>query len=133
MPDSYIKEITHLSDKLGQSLKFNTQLIKALDLSNEGIAILNADGKYIWLNQAHEKMFGYEHKELVGQSWEVLYPQSYREYIKNKVFPILEKNKKWKGETTGILKDGKTPVKQMVYLTALDCGGLVCTCIKNDI
>ena len=130
MKENILHKLTHLSEKLGEEVEFNKQLIKALDLSNEGIAILDKDGKYLWLNQSHETMFGYKHKELIGKSWEILYEESRLQYFYEVVFPILEEKGNWNGETIGISKNDRIRVEQMVYLTSLICGGFICTCIK---
>lgn len=127
--DTYLNKIEDLSNDIGDLLEFNYQLINALNTSTEGIAILDAEGNYIWLNKAHEEMFGYDHKELIGQSWTVLYKEEDLEYFTKNVFPIIEKDGKWNGKATAIKKDKTTKVDEMLFLTALDNGGLICTCI----
>ena len=127
--DSYLNKIEDLSNGIGDLLEFNSQLIDALNTSTEGIAILDADGNYIWLNKAHEKMFGYEHKELIGQSWTVLYNEEDLDYFAENVFPVIARDGKWKGKATAIQKDKTTKVEEMLFLTALENGGLICTCI----
>lgn len=129
MPKNYLNHIKKLSKEVGELLKFKDLLINALNSSSEGIALLDSNGKYIWLNKAHSKMFGYCHTELIGKSWETLYRKKDLDFFHNTVFPKLHKEGKWRGKTKGIKKDGKTLVKQRVYLTALDNGSLVCTCI----
>jgi len=132
MPKNFLKEIKTLSSGIGDLLEFNSQLIDALNTSTEGIAILDADGCYIWLNKAHETMFGYDHKELIGQSWTVLYNEEDLDFFAENVFPVIATDGKWKGEATAIKKDKVTKVNEMLYLTALDNGGLICTCIAKD-
>ena len=124
-----LDKLKEVAEDIGKLMKFNTQLIDALNTSTEGIAILDSEGKYVWLNKAHEEMFGYEHKELIGQSWTVLYKKKDLADFATNVFPIIEKEGKWKGKATAIQKDKKTIVKEMLYLTALTNGGLICTCI----
>jgi PAS domain S-box-containing protein len=127
-----LDEIASLSFELGETLEFNHKLIEALDCSSEGIAILDKDGKYTWLNKAHAEMFGYNQKELIGESWEVLYNEEDRVYFYDVAFSSIAKNGKWNGEAVGIQKDGTTKVKEIIYLTSLKDGGLICTCIKRD-
>ena len=130
MPKNYLKHIENLSQEVGELLKFKDLLIGALNSSSEGIALLDKEGKYIWLNKAHAEMFGYEHHELVGKSWEVLYKKSDVSFFYENAFPSLEKFGNWNGKTKGISKDGTTFVNEHVYLISLKGGGLVCTCIK---
>jgi PAS domain S-box-containing protein len=112
-------------------MEFVDKLTTALNTSNEGIAILDKDGIYIYLNKAHEEMFGYDPGEMIGMTWEILYTPEQVEYFKKNVFPIVGATGKWHGEDVGICKDGST-VKESVYLTALPDGGLICTCIKLE-
>ena len=46
----------------------------AMDSAIDGMAILNAEGEYIYLNKAHVRIYGYENEgQLLGKSWKVLY------------------------------------------------------------
>ena len=131
MPESYLKDIKELSNKMGELIDFNSMLIDALNSSSEGIALLNKEGKYIWLNKMHAVMFGYTPGELIGESWELLYKKEDLIFFYENAFPQIEKTGKWSGETKGIKKDGNTIVEEIVYLTALSNGGLICTCINK--
>ena len=126
-PFDNLENIRALSDKIGKVFNQNELLRGAINSSHEGIAILDKDGKYIYLNTAHEKMFGYDPGELIGQKWEVLYKSPDILFFHSNVFPMLEKNGKWSGKYRGYAKDG-SPVYEELYLTALPSGGLVCTC-----
>jgi len=122
-----LDNIKSLSEKISAVFTQNEMLKLAINTSHEGIAILNADGKYVYLNEAHEKMFGYEPGELIGQKWEVLYKSPDILYFYSEIFPIIEKEGKWQGKYVGYAKDG-SPVAEEIYLTSLPNGGLVCTC-----
>ena len=77
------------------------------------------------------KMFKYGKGEMLGQTWEILYTDEQVKYFIENVFPEIAKNGKWSGKDVATAKDGSL-VKEIVYLTALPDGGLVCTCIKDD-
>ena len=126
-----IDKIEQLTKELSGSMAFIDKLLFALNSSNEGIAILDKEGKYIYLNRSHERMFKYGEGEMIGQSWTILYNEKQVKYFVENVFPEIAKKGKWKGEDVAIAKDGSL-VKEIVYLTALPDGGLVCTCIKDD-
>ena len=126
-----LDKIEQLTEQISKSMEFVDQLTFALDTSNEGIAILNSEGKYIYLNTAHETMFGYDKGEMLGKTWEILYTEEQVAYFKENVFPAIGKEGKWHGKDVAICKGGST-VKELVYLTALPDGGLVCTCIKDE-
>ena len=125
---SYLKEISSLTNNLCEVFEFNKMLIDAINASHEGIAMLDEDGNYKYMNTAHEHMFGYDKNELIGKSWETLYTKETVTWFLENVTPIILKDGYWSGEVNAISKDGVTVVEQVVYLTALPNGGLICTC-----
>ena len=124
---SSIEEIKTLSDKISLLFKQNELLKLAINTSHEGIAILNENGEYIYINEAHAEMFGYTVNELIGKTWEILYKPNDIEYFKTIVFPIIFANGKWNGKYIGYAKNGDE-VNEEVYLTLLPNNYLVCTC-----
>lgn len=120
--------IQKLSSELDQFFTFSNHLILAINTSHEGIAILDKDGIYTWMNSAHETMFGYDKNELIGKSWTTIYKPDDIKWFSENVFPVIAKEGKWSGEAIAIAKDGVTPVYEYVYLTSLPDGGLICTC-----
>ena len=50
-----------------------------LESATEGILLINASGRITLVNAAAERMFGYDHDELMGQTLEVLLPDRIRE------------------------------------------------------
>lgn len=129
-----ITKIKLLTEELFKINDFNNKLIEAINTSHEGIALLDVDGNYVWMNNSHESMFGYGKDELVGKNWSTIYkPEDVEWFIEN-VFPLLDKNYKWSGEAKAICKDGVTIINEVIYLTKLQDGGLICTCRnKNEI
>jgi PAS domain S-box-containing protein len=98
----------------------------AMEASMDGISILDADGEYVYMNRAHAAVFDYEPEELIGCSWRRIYPEDEIERIERDVFPELEREGEWRGETVGKLSDGRA-VQQEITLSLLDDGGLICT------
>lgn len=123
-----LNKIAQLTKDVDDLMNFKHQIIKAVNTSHEGIAILDKEGNYTYVNEAHETMFGYDKGELYGKNWTVIYKPEEVERFKTSVFPTIEKDGRWSGEATAIKKDGITPVNEMVYLTSLSDGGLICTC-----
>lgn len=104
---------------------------EAIEASKEGIAILDAEGKYVYLNDAHAKIYGYANsRELLGRSWQILYRQDERDRFVDTIIPTLYREGAWSGEAVGKRKDNSL-FAQRVSLTALDDGGLIC--IVQDI
>ncbi|MEN9950343.1 MAG: hypothetical protein RLY85_1095, partial [Bacteroidota bacterium] len=100
----------------------------AIENAFDGIALLDSQGIYFYMNKAHAQLFGYEEaSELVGKSWKTIYDVDYAEKIEKEVFPVLMSVGYWTGETIGIDKQGK-PVLQYISLTLLPDMGLICVC-----
>ncbi len=103
----------------------------AMEASQDGIAITDAEGRYLFLNRAHVEMFGYSSdSELLGQSFTVLYRPEEIEWMMKHVMPTLMRDGRWSGESVGLAKDG-SPVEQDVSLTLNPDGGIIC--ITRDI
>lgn len=110
---------------------FDKKLI-AIENAFDGIAVLNAEGKYVYMNNSHAKLFGYEMgSELLGKNWKSIYSDEYASTIEGQIFPLLEKNGNWSGETIGLSKD-KKPVFQHITLSKLPDGELLCICRDNS-
>jgi PAS domain S-box-containing protein len=98
----------------------------AMEAAMDGISILNEDGKYVYMNQAHADVFGYDANELLGSTWRRLYGDGEIARIEQEVFPVLEREGEWRGETVGKRRDG-SPVHQEITLSLLNDGKLICT------
>ncbi|MGV9168888.1 MAG: PAS domain S-box protein [Promethearchaeia archaeon] len=99
---------------------------RAMDSSIDGIAILNENEEYTYLNDAHADIYGYSRPEdLLGLSWKVLYDPEVRERFQEEIMPYLDENGHWKGEVVGRKKNGEN-FPQEVSLTLLEDGGIIC-------
>ncbi|VEP14228.1 putative Histidine kinase [Hyella patelloides LEGE 07179] len=99
----------------------------AMDAAIDGIAILKK-GRFIYLNIAHAKIFGYDNPlELLGQSWEILYPPEEVTKLQQQVFPVFAQQGYWRGEYQAKKRDG-TLFYQEVALIKLDDDKMVCIC-----
>jgi PAS domain S-box-containing protein len=81
-------------------------LLRAIDHGLEGVAILNKDGCYTYMNPAHAAYYGYTSEELIGQSWQTLYSPEWVDKINRFYFPMLLAQGHWGGEVTGTTKSG---------------------------
>jgi PAS domain S-box-containing protein len=118
------------SVKVVQSLEL-ARIKVALDSSKDGIAILNKDGNYTYMNSAHATIFEYDNpSDLNGKHWTSIYTQEESNKIIELYFPLLQKNGYWAGTTKGITKNGKE-VYQDINLTSLPDTGLIC--VTRDI
>ncbi|MCT7949572.1 PAS domain S-box protein [Ancylothrix sp. C2] len=104
------------------------QQLTAVEAATNGIAVLNQNGDYIYLNNAHLKLFGYDNPEqLLGKSWRELYCPTEADRVEHEAFFQLAKTGQWRGETTGKKRDGSL-FSQEVFLTLIEGGGLICVC-----
>ncbi len=122
------KDITELK----QMEKAQAYLQRAIDQGNEGVALLDQNGRYSYVNRAHASMYGYRVEELMGDSWKILYSKDQFEYITEHCFSQIRDSGKWEGELIGLRKDG-TDFWVHISLSILlntdeSSAGLVCTC-----
>ena len=118
-----------VSDRLEEQAKLRRRST-AIEASLTGISILDSDGTYTYINEAHADLFGYDAETLVGESWRILYDESTQSEIEAGPFEDLERTGSWEGELTGVKRNGD-PVEQYISLTRLPDGGLVC--VNRDI
>jgi PAS domain S-box-containing protein len=106
----------------------NIKLLSTIENAMEGIALLDENGCYVYVNKEHATMFGYESShEMIGASWQTIYAEPEIATIQNEIFPLLAQQGFWRGELYGKKRDGM-PICEAVSLTMLPGGGLACFC-----
>jgi len=106
-------------------------ILTAIEAAMEGIAILSSNGAYMFLNQAHAALYGFnDPAELIGKSWQFLYAPDERKRFQEDIFPRFMEKGKWRGEAVGRRKDG-TSFSQELSLVLTEDGGIVC--VVSDI
>ena len=99
---------------------------RAIETSTDGIALLDENGRYTFVNQAHADIYGYnDPATLRGETWRRCYDDDRVEWFESEVLPAVEETGQWRGEAVGTRHDGTT-FPQEVSLTGLDDGGLIC-------
>jgi PAS domain S-box-containing protein len=99
----------------------------AMAACGEGIGILNQAQEYIYLNQAHARIYGYDNPtELVGKTWKVLYDEAEQKRIEQQILLTVQCQGHWFGEAIGRRRDG-IQFDQELSITALKEGGFICT------
>jgi len=92
----------------------------------DGIAITDADGEYLYVNETHAELYGYDDAEvLLGEHWEVCYGEAELARFEDEVIPTLYEEGAWRGEARGRRADGTT-FPQELSLTVADDGGIIC-------
>ncbi|MEO1457770.1 MAG: PAS domain-containing protein [Pseudomonadota bacterium] len=102
------------------------QRAAAIDAAQDGIAVTDEAGRFVYLNPAHLAMFGYESESAVlGRPWSTLYTAENAARIEREGMPELMASGRWRGEIAGRMQNGE-PVEQEVSLTYLAGIGIVC-------
>lgn len=103
-------------------------LAQALDHSDEGFALTDPEGNYVYINEAHLRLYGYAHPpELLGRSWRCLYTPVWVKHFEQEVMPILPRDKVWRGQAVGRRRDGSSFLAG-ITLTMLPDGKITCNC-----
>lgn len=97
----------------------------AMEASQDGIAITDAEGRFLYMNRAHQAMFGFATEaEVIGKPWSTVYGPYEAKWIQGNAMPALFANGRWTGELTGRTTAGQ-PVDQDVALTLNKDGGIL--------
>lgn len=100
------------------------RLLDAIESADGGIAILDDDGHYEYVNETYSELFGYEPDEIMGEHMDLVYPDS---DSFDELIPAVRDRGQLRREGRGLQADGTTfPVQCTVSTTA--AGGFVCTC-----
>ncbi|MFB6122437.1 MAG: bacterio-opsin activator domain-containing protein [Haloferacaceae archaeon] len=92
----------------------------------EGVAILDEDGEYHYVNEPHVEVYGYDDPEaFLGEHWEMCYREEELDRFEDEIMPTLSEEGAWRGETVGKRQDGTT-FPQELSLTVADDGWFVC-------
>ena len=100
----------------------------AIENSHEGFAITDSKGRYLYLNQEHGRLFGYQNPgELLGKEWRVLYRPEEVELIQQRISHDVDMAGFWRGHVLAVRKDGSR-FQQDLTLSRLANGGILCIC-----
>ncbi len=145
LPDGrWIQESDHATPDGGRvglhfditALKLSEQsaradLSAALEASQDGIAVTDAEGRFLYMNRAHLAMFGIATEaEALGKPWLLFYEPQEAAWMQAHAMPRLFAEGRWSGEVFGRAIDGRA-VDQDVSLTLKADGGILC--ITRDV
>ena len=78
----------------------------AMDTAREGIALLDEDGYFQYVNQAYADIAGYDRSALIGAHWELLYPDDHVDRVYDEILPAVPRDGRWSGQTVYERADG---------------------------
>ena len=110
-----------------------SDLAQALDHSDEGFALTDPEGNYVYINEAHLRMYGYEKpQDLLGRSWRTLYMPEWVRHFEEAVLPIIPRDLVWRGQVLGKRRNGSSFLAG-VTLTLLPDGKITCNCRDESV
>jgi diguanylate cyclase (GGDEF)-like protein/PAS domain S-box-containing protein len=97
----------------------------AMTASMDGIGIVNEQLEFTFVNDGLAKLYGYSnHQSMTGLPLYALYEPSTNDRFTNTILPIVQQRGRWRGEATGLRRDGLT-FPQEISITSIEGGGLV--------
>lgn len=100
--------------------------LAAIEACMDGIAILDREERYLYLNRSHAEIYGYDdHRELVGKTWRIFYSEEEIRRLEQSVLPELRTRGQWRGQAVGKRRDGSS-FHQEVSLTFVKGEWIVC-------
>ncbi|MDF9746430.1 PAS domain S-box protein [Natrinema salsiterrestre] len=99
--------------------------VQAIETAQEGISLIDADGRLAYVNRAYADLYGYDPDEMIGEHWELLYPAEDVRAAHEEIIPAVIDEGDWHGETTGLRADGSTFVESH-SLSTTGNGDMIC-------
>jgi PAS domain S-box-containing protein len=116
-------------DQLKNYELINIRQQSAIEISNDGIALLNGSGEYTYVNNALVKMLGLESgKYMIGRKWRDFFPRSEVSHLADDVYPILLEKKFWTGEAYGYKYKSNEKLIVELTMNLMPDKGIVCIC-----
>ena len=96
----------------------------AIEAANDGIAITDRDGNFVYMNAAHARTFDGEPRDFVGKPWQVHFEPQQIAFLTEQVLPKVEAEGSWRGEAMARTLNGATAFLE-ISLSRLATGGLL--------
>ena len=110
----------------------NTNLINNNEeLYSDGVALINKQGKYYYLNEPYTLFLGHERPdEILGKPWTTTFSPEYAEQLQNNILPLVLEKGSWTGEAILLTKEEKT-IRKHISLTKIPDDNLICICQQH--
>ena len=116
-------------DQLKNYELINIRQQSAIEISNDGIALLDGNGEYTYVNKALVKMLGLKSdKNMIGRKWKEFFPESEASHLADDVYPILLEKKFWRGEAYGFKYNSNEKLIVELTMNLMPDKGIVCIC-----
>ncbi|MFB6221252.1 MAG: PAS domain S-box protein [Halolamina sp.] len=101
------------------------RVMQALEASREGIALLDENGVFSYVNDAYAETFGYDPEQMVGEHWDALGIEANPDQFYDEVLPHIAEEGQWTGTTTCVRRDD-SQFQAEHSLTNTDDDELIC-------
>lgn len=108
------------------------KLLKAIEITSEAVILTSSSAKIIYTNNAADELFGYGHRELIGEYPSVLNAGPEAEAIMKKILAAIEKDGFWEGEVRNKRKDGTEFTSYARTSVLKDGGGKIINYISTQ-
>jgi PAS domain S-box-containing protein len=116
-------------DQLKNYELINIRQQTAIEISNDGIALLNGNGEYTYVNNALVKMLGLKSsKYMIGRNWREFFPKSEVSHLTDDIYPILLEKKFWTGEANAYKYNSNEKLIVDLTMNLMPDKGIVCIC-----
>ena len=116
-------------DQLKNYELINIRQQSAIEISNDGIALLDGNGEYTYVNKALVKMLNLQSdKNMIGRNWREFFPESEVSHLADDVYPILLEKKFWRGEAYGFKYNSNKKLIVELTMNLMPDKGIVCIC-----
>ncbi len=98
----------------------------AMDISADGIGILNEQGLHVYANSAFAQMLGFEFPErIIGQPWRIVYAFQEMDRVEPEIRRSLARTRKWTSHFP-LKRPNGTSVPVEMNVNAMPDGGTIC-------
>lgn len=102
------------------------RLLKAIETTNEGIAIYDSGGSCLYANKKYADIYGFEPVEMYHMPWKDLYSPEEILYSHDEILTTVDTEGYWRGQVTNVDADGNT-FRADHSISITEDGGFVCT------
>ena len=126
--DGWLTGFLHVGNDVTERKQVEAMLRRqsaAMTASMDGIGIVDENLTFTFVNDGMAKLYGYpDFRSMVGLQLYALYESATNERFTNTIVPIVQQRGRWRGEATGLRRDGLT-FPQEISITSIEGGGMV--------
>ena len=126
--DGWLTGFLHVANDVTERKQVETMLRRqaaAMSASMDGIGIVDESLAFTFVNDGLARLYGYtDLQSMIGLPLYALYEPSTNERFTNTILPIIQQRGRWRGEATGLRRDGLA-FPQEISITAIEGGGMV--------